>query len=64
MNSYIEKEIKILNIDVKDVQLHLEKLHARPVYVGQRIISTFDYNDGQPLSPSGEPPPDPSKRGT
>ncbi len=47
MNSYIEKEIKILNIDVKDVQLHLEKLHARPVYVGQRIISTFDYNDGQ-----------------
>lgn len=47
MNSYIEKEIKVLDIDVKDVQLHLEKLHAQPVYVGQRIISTFDYSDGQ-----------------
>lgn len=47
MNSYIEKEIKVLDIDVKDIKHRLEQLHAQPVYEGQRIISTFDYGDGQ-----------------
>ncbi len=47
MNNYSENEIKVLNIDVGDVEMRLKKMHAKPVYMGQRTISTFDYSDSR-----------------
>lgn len=45
MNGYKEKEIKVLNIDVQRTISHLEKIGAKEVFSGKRIISTFDFSD-------------------
>lgn len=45
MNSYIEHEVKILDIDVEKVQSKLEALGAVKVYDDERVLTTFDTKD-------------------
>lgn len=42
MKKYREHEIKILDIDVKDLEGKLEALGAKKVFDGERILTTYD----------------------
>lgn len=44
---YLEKEIKILDIDVQDLIIKLKELGAEEVFNDKRIITHFDYQDGK-----------------
>ncbi|MCA9383797.1 CYTH domain-containing protein [Candidatus Dojkabacteria bacterium] len=42
---YVEREYKVLEIDVDKVTQTLEKLGAKKVFAGERIRTTFDFID-------------------
>ena len=46
MNDYMEKEIKVLDVNVEMLRIRLEKLGAILVYDDVREISSFDFSNG------------------
>lgn len=49
MNNYIEKEIKVLNVNIEQTKKRLEEMGAQMVFNNKRMISTFDYYDNRCL---------------
>jgi len=47
MDTYTEKEVKILDVDVENLVKKLDKLGAKKVFDADRIFTYFDYDDGK-----------------
>lgn len=46
MGDYKEHEIKVLNVDIDKLSTKLEEIGANKVYEDNRIITTFDTENG------------------
>jgi hypothetical protein len=47
--SYVENEIKVLNVDVQDLVQKIRGIGAKEVFNDKRIVTHFDYADGRLL---------------
>jgi adenylate cyclase class IV len=47
MSTYREREVKIIDINVADLQQRIQSLGAKKVFDGDRVFTYFDYADGR-----------------